>query len=64
MSTQLQMMAEDYERRAIEQRGAAEHFKARGMKAWIRAAQNNARRYEREAASIRESIARTQETAQ
>lgn len=62
MALSLEVMAADYERRASEQRACAEHFRNRGMRAWVRAAQANARRYEREAAACRDSIARKKQS--
>lgn len=62
-SEKLEMMASDYERRATAAREEVEVFRKRGSAIYVRAAQATARKYEREAASIREILQRNNEQA-
>lgn len=55
----LEMMALDYERRAVAAREEVEVFRKRGSAVYVRAAQATARKYEREAESLREILQRT-----
>lgn len=52
------MMAEDYERRAAEQRLAAAELRKAGRANYARAANANARKYETQAADLRAVIER------
>lgn len=54
----IEMMAADYERRAAAAREEAEIFRKRGLPVYVRASQATARKYEREAASLREIMQR------
>ncbi len=61
MSANLEMLAADYERRAKEQREAAEIYRASNRANYVRACQANARRYEKEASAYREIIERNRQ---